>query len=106
MIEKSCATFTSTSPLISMRCRLFVRTARPGAIRLRRECLDRILSWPTADLKAKLLAFRDYFIGYRSHAGLQERPPKSVDERKGPVSLISDRWRKHCRCLYQTPIGA
>src|SRR5262249_48358993 len=56
--------------------------------------------------KAKLLAFRDCFNGYRSHAGLQERPPDSVDERKRPVSLISDRWRKHCRGLYQRPIGA
>ena len=40
---------------------------------LRRECLDRTLFWTAADLEAKLLAFRDYFNGHRSHAGLQGR---------------------------------
>jgi putative transposase len=74
---------------------------------LRRECLDRTSFWTTADLEAKLLAFRDYFNGYRSHAGLQGRPPEpGVDDWKKPVSLISYRWRKHCRGLYQTPIAA
>ena len=29
-----------------------------------------------------------------------------VDEREKPVSLISYRWRKHCRGLYPTPIAA
>ena len=52
----------------------------------------------TADLEAKLVAFRDYFNGYLCHAGLHGRPPESgVDEREKPVSLISYRWRKHCR---------
>jgi putative transposase len=74
---------------------------------LRRECLDRTLFWTTTDLEAKLLAFRDYFNGYRCHAGLQGRPPEpGVDERGKPVSLTSYRWRKHCRGLYQTPIAA
>jgi hypothetical protein len=74
---------------------------------LRRECLDRTLFWTTADLEAKLLAFRDYFNGYRSHAGLQGRPPEpGVGEREKPVSLMLYRWRKHCRGLYQTPIAA
>jgi len=45
---------------------------------LRRECLDRTLFWMAADLEAKLLAFRDYFNGYRCHAGLQGRPPDLV----------------------------
>jgi transposase InsO family protein len=74
---------------------------------LRRECLDRTLFWTTSDLEAKLLAFRDYFNGYRSHAGLQGRPPEPIgDELEKPVSLISYRWKKHCRGLYQTPIAA
>jgi len=74
---------------------------------LRRECLDRTLFSTTADLEAKLLAFRDYLNGYRCHAGLQGRPPEPrVDEREKPVSLMSYRWRKHCRGLYQTPIAA
>jgi putative transposase len=74
---------------------------------LRRECLDQTLFWTTADLEAKLLAFRDYFNGYRSHAGLQGRLPEPcVDEREKQLSLMSYRWRKHCRGLYQTPIAA
>ena len=74
---------------------------------LRRECLDQTLFWTTADLEAKLLAFRDYFNGYRSHAGLQGRLPEpGVDEREKQLSLMSYRWRKHCRGLYQTPIAA
>ena len=74
---------------------------------LRRECLDRTLFWTTQDLEAKLLAFQDYFNGYRCHAGLQGRLPEpGVDGRKKLVSFISYRWRKHCRGLYQTPIAA
>src|SRR5215467_7209075 len=74
---------------------------------LRRECLNRTLFWTMADLEAKLLAFQDYFNGYRCHAGLQGRPPEpGVDECEKPVSLISYRWRKHCRGLYPTPIAA
>ena len=65
----------------------------------------RTLFWTTADLETKLLAFRDYFNGYRCHAGLQGRLPEpGVDGRKKLVSFISYRWRKHCRGLYQTPI--
>ena len=74
---------------------------------LRRECLDRTLFWTTSDLEAKLLAFRDYFNGYRSHAGLQGRPPEPIrDEPEKSVSFISYRSKKHCRGLYQTPIAA
>ena len=75
---------------------------------IRRECLDRTLFWTTADLEAKLLAFpRDYFNGYRSHAGLQGQPPDpGVEEWEKPVSLMSYRWRKHYRGLYHTPIAA
>src|SRR5438105_11669303 len=32
---------------------------------IRRECLDRLLFWTAADLDMKLIAFRDYYNGYR-----------------------------------------
>ena len=34
---------------------------------LRRECLDRTLFWTSADLENKLLEFRTYFNGHRTH---------------------------------------
>jgi putative transposase len=74
---------------------------------LRRECLDRTLFWTSADLEAKLFEFRDYFNGFRTHAGLQGRTPEpGLVEQEGHVNLMSYRWRKHCRGLYQTPIAA
>ena len=72
---------------------------------LRRECLDRTLSWTTADLEAKLREFQKYFNAHRTHAGLEGRLPDS-DGPRSPMSLASYRWQKHCRGLYQTPIAA
>src|SRR5258705_13446028 len=37
---------------------------------IRREYLDRIVFWTTADLEAKLIDFRHYYNGHRTHAGL------------------------------------
>ena len=39
---------------------------------IRREYLDRILFWATADLEAKLIDFQHYYNGHRTHAGLEE----------------------------------
>jgi len=36
---------------------------------IRREYLDRILFWTTADLEAKLIDFQHYYNGHRTHAG-------------------------------------
>ena len=38
---------------------------------VRREYLDRILSWTTADLETKLIDFQHYYNGHRTHAGLE-----------------------------------
>ena len=74
---------------------------------IRREYLDRILFWTTADLEAKLLDFQHYFNGHRSHAGLQGRLPEpAVAGSVSPIRLGSYQWRRHCRGLYQTPIAA
>ena len=74
---------------------------------IRRECLDRTLFWTAADLEGKLLDFQRYFNGYRTHAGLDGRPPEpSADPSGGHANIRSYRWQPHCRGLYQTPMAA
>ncbi len=72
---------------------------------IRRECLDRLLFWTGADLEIKLLAFRSYYNGYRSDAGLKGETPIATPESRG-ASLKAYRWQPHCRGLYQTPMAA
>src|SRR5437870_10628196 len=71
---------------------------------IRRECLDRLLFWTATDLEKKLIAFRDYYNGYRSHAGLKGETPTETAEVRG-ASLKSYRWQPQCRGLDQTPIA-
>src|SRR6266700_3207981 len=52
---------------------------------IRREYLDRMLFWTTADLEDKLLDFRTYFNRHRSHTALEGRTSIM------PVSAISIR---------------
>jgi len=74
---------------------------------IRRELLDRTLFWTTADLEVKLLDFRHFYNGHRTHAGLEGRTPEpGIDGLRSPVSFRSYQWQKHCRGLYQTPIAA
>jgi len=74
---------------------------------LRRECLDRTLSWTTTDLEAKLLDFQHYYNEHRTHAGRQGHPPVTgVNAGHSLANLSCYRWQKHCRGLYQTPMAA
>jgi hypothetical protein len=74
---------------------------------IRREYLDRILFWTTADLEAKLIDFQHYYNGHRTHTGLEGRLPEPpAGGTASPTGLDSYRWRRHCRGLYQTPIAA
>jgi len=89
----------------------YVPVSHPFVERLigtvRREYLDRILFWTTADLETKLLDFQHYFNAHRTHAGLEGRLPEpDVGGSAPPLALGSYRWQKHCRGLYQTPIAA
>src|SRR5499433_3699131 len=89
----------------------YVPVSHPFVERLigtvRREYLDRILFWTTADLETKLLDFQHYFNAHRTHAGLDGRLPEpDVGGFAPPLALGSYRWQKHCRGLYQTPIAA
>ncbi|HKF04916.1 MAG TPA: integrase core domain-containing protein [Candidatus Sulfotelmatobacter sp.] len=71
---------------------------------IRREYLDRILFWGTADLQAKLLEFQHY---YRTHASLNGLLPEpGLDGSESPIRIGFYRWQKHCRRLYQTAIAA
>jgi len=74
---------------------------------IRREYLDRILFWSTADPEAKLIDFQHYYNGHRTHAGLEGcLPEPPAGGAITPIGLGSYRWRRHCRGLYQTPIAA
>src|SRR5512132_1024398 len=57
---------------------------------IRREYLDLILFWTTADLETKLLDFQHYYNGYRTHAGLEGRLPEpTVAGSVTPIGLDS-----------------
>ena len=80
---------------------------------IRREYLERILFWSTADLESKLLNFQHYYNRHRNynrhrtHAGLEGRVPEpSVEGSGSPMTFNAYRWRSHCRGLYQTPMAA
>ena len=72
---------------------------------LRREYLDHMLFWTTADLENKLLDFRTYFNNHRTHNSLEGQAPDTPTSRP-VVNLRSFRWQPHCRSLYQTPMAA
>src|SRR5208283_3481335 len=72
---------------------------------LRREYLDRLVFWTTADLENKLLDFRTYFNNHRTHTSLEGRTPE-IPASRPIANLRSFRWQPHCRALYQTPVAA
>src|SRR5271167_872257 len=72
---------------------------------IRREYLDYMLFWTTADLENKLLDFRTYFNNHRTHTSREGRTPDTPVSR--PIAnLRSFGWQPHCRSLYQTPVAA
>jgi putative transposase len=72
---------------------------------IRREYLDHMLFWTTADLESKLLDFRIYFNNDRTHTSLQGQTPDTPVSRPA-ADLRSFRWQPHCRKLYHTPVAA
>jgi putative transposase len=72
---------------------------------IRREYLDRMVFWTTADLETKLIDFQHYYNGRRTHAGVRLWQ-SSVNGSEAPLDFDSYRWQIHCRGLYQTPIAA
>ena len=88
----------------------YVPLAHPLVERLsgtiRREYLDRILVWSTADLEAKLIDFQHYYHAPRTPSGLAGRLPDPAEATSLPLNFSSYHWRRHCRGLYQTPVAA
>ena len=72
---------------------------------IRREYLDHMLFWTTADLENKLLDFRSYFNHHRTPTSREGRTPDPPVLRPA-ANLSSFRWQPHCRALYQTPVAA
>ena len=73
---------------------------------IRREYLDQILFWSTADLETKLLDFQIFYNRHRTHGGLQGCAPEPTAEGSAPrIELDSYQWRRHCRGLYETPVA-
>ena len=71
----------------------------------RRECLDRLLFWTSADLEARLVVFKDYYNKHRTHAALNGATPIETPACNG-LEFTRYRWPTHCRGLYQTPVAA
>ena len=83
---------------------------------LRRECLDRLLFWTAIDLETKLIAFKDYYNGHRSHSGLKgkrrskhlNRRVRVFDRTGGDnivVGSIKHRWRREEEFAIDRPNG-
>jgi hypothetical protein len=71
---------------------------------IRREYLDHLLFWTTADLENKLLDFRTYFNNHRTHTSREGRTPDPHAAR-AIANLRSFRWQPHCRALSDTGGG-
>src|SRR5437762_7919999 len=72
---------------------------------IRREYLDHLLFWTSADLENKLLDFRTYYNHHRTHHSREGQTPDMTVSR--PVAnLRSFGWQPHRRGLYQTPVAA
>src|SRR6201987_2173624 len=61
---------------------------------IRREYLDHILFWTSADLGEKLADSQNYYNRYRTHAGLGGRVPEPTDHGSAfPLNFESYRWK-------------
>ena len=76
---------------------LYVPLSHPFVERListvRREYLDRILFWGTADLEAKLIDFQHYYNAHRTHSGLGGPLPNQKEATSLPLNFNSYQWR-------------
>jgi transposase InsO family protein len=59
---------------------------------IRRECLDRLLFWTALDLELKLLAFKGYYNGYRTHSSLKGETPVETPESRS-ATFDCHRWQ-------------
>ena len=75
---------------------------------VRREYLDRVFFWNSADLTRKLATFQDYYNAHRVHRGIAGATPaiRAGENRPAHAALKQYAWQQHCCGLFQTPITA
>jgi hypothetical protein len=71
---------------------------------IRREYLDHMLFWMSADLEYKLLDFKAYFNHHRTHHSREGRTP-DMPVSPPAANLRSFRWQPHCRGLISDTRG-
>jgi len=74
---------------------------------LRREYLDHVPFWGTADLRRKLADFQSFYNAHRVHTALGGRTPgqRAGQPVPAPLSLQHFGWQSICRGLFQTPVA-
>ena len=75
---------------------------------IRREFLDHVLFWNSADLEQKLEEFRQYYNDHRVHASLNGNTPAEASGHivHKQAKLQDFRWKTYCRDLVQLPLAA
>lgn len=75
---------------------------------IRREFLDLVLFWNSADLERKLEEFRQYYNDHRVHASLNANTPAEASGHivHKQAKLQVFRWKTYCRDLVQRPLAA
>jgi len=75
---------------------------------LRREYLDQLFFWNSADLERKLELFRRYFNETRVHQGLGgDTPQEKAGGSTPPLANCAHYgWQSHCHGLVQLPVAA
>src|ERR1700722_8851237 len=63
---------------------------------IRREYLDHMVCWTSADLENKLLDFKTYYNHHRTHHSREGRTPETPAPHT-VANLRSFRWQAHCR---------
>ena len=103
--RRTCGSSTYGRSKPCRTCRVPTRSSNGLIGTVRRECLDRLLFWSTADLDQKLVEFQRYYNEHRAHAARAGHPPAPCQNAVGAarVSLRVYRWQPHCRGLFQTP---
>ena len=71
---------------------------------IRRECLDQVPFWTSADLERKLADLMRYYNRERTHRAVGGKPP--VPSVRATANIHSVTWQSHCRGLYQLPFAA
>ena len=71
---------------------------------VRREFLDHVPFWTSADLERKLSDLARYYNRQRAHRALRRKPP--IPSAKAAADICSVTWQSHCHGLYQLPLAA